>query len=227
MDSTPRLRAPALLWLAALLGCGSAPPAPPTAPAPTTSAIADRDLDQLADDLDACPDAPEDVDGWDDDDGCPDPDNDGDGVPDVDDLCPFQAGARSGDAGGCPIAGGQRFTDGPPGDLDDDGYPDEVDACPEQPETFPSTLDGGCTDDGDGCPDGGGILLVACDVVILERIYFEAGDGQPPSSGLPIIDAIADVLHHNPGIHLAVVGHTDDAEPRALASTAPRRCAPR
>ncbi|MCB9543226.1 MAG: hypothetical protein H6703_12365 [Myxococcales bacterium] len=41
---------------------------------------------------DGCPNAAEDVDGFEDGDGCPDGDNDGDGVADGDDLCPDVAG---------------------------------------------------------------------------------------------------------------------------------------
>ncbi|MCA9759813.1 MAG: PorV/PorQ family protein, partial [Candidatus Eisenbacteria bacterium] len=51
----------------------------------------DRDGDGIPDNVDACPDAPEDFDGFADTDGCPDPDNDGDGVLDVNDDCPNQA----------------------------------------------------------------------------------------------------------------------------------------
>ena len=50
--------------------------------------IGDRDGDGLKDDIDKCPDDPEDFDGFEDEDGCPDPDNDRDGIPDVDDKCP-------------------------------------------------------------------------------------------------------------------------------------------
>ncbi len=60
----------------------------------------DRDGDGLADEVDRCPDDPEDLDRFQDEDGCPDPDNDGDGVPDMADMCPNDAGpARN---HGCP-----------------------------------------------------------------------------------------------------------------------------
>ena len=48
----------------------------------------DTDGDGIPDDLDSCPNEPEDRDGYEDHDGCPDPDNDHDGVPDVLDKCP-------------------------------------------------------------------------------------------------------------------------------------------
>ena len=61
--------------------------------------VGDRDSDGIADDLDKCPDDPEDRDGFEDDDGCPDPDNDQDGVPDVQDKCPNDPGPPP---DGCP-----------------------------------------------------------------------------------------------------------------------------
>src|SRR5262249_43456601 len=42
----------------------------------------DRDGDGIPDDVDQCPDLPEDKDGFQDADGCPDGDNDDDGIPD-------------------------------------------------------------------------------------------------------------------------------------------------
>ncbi|HXU61698.1 MAG TPA: transporter, partial [Polyangia bacterium] len=50
--------------------------------------IGDRDGDGYKDDVDQCPDDPEDFDDFEDADGCPDPDNDKDGIPDKNDLCP-------------------------------------------------------------------------------------------------------------------------------------------
>jgi len=51
--------------------------------------MVDTDGDGIFDDMDACPDQPEDFDQWQDADGCPDPDNDNDGILDVDDKCPI------------------------------------------------------------------------------------------------------------------------------------------
>ncbi|MCB9558156.1 MAG: OmpA family protein [Deltaproteobacteria bacterium] len=64
----------------------------------------DADGDGIADDVDACPEAPEDKDGFQDTDGCPDPDNDGDRVLDVDDKCPNEPETYNGykDDDGCP-----------------------------------------------------------------------------------------------------------------------------
>jgi OmpA-OmpF porin, OOP family len=99
--------------------------------------IGDRDGDGYKDDVDKCPDEPEDFDGFQDKDGCPDPDNDNDGIPDVDDRCPNEPGPPEND--GCPAT-----TDG---DRDGDGIPDSKDKCPDEPED----RDG--FQDKDGCPD--------------------------------------------------------------------------
>jgi OOP family OmpA-OmpF porin len=109
--------------------------------------IGDRDGDGIKDDVDKCPDEPEDFDGFEDEDGCPDPDNDHDGVPDVDDRCPDIPGPKEND--GCPITANN--------DRDGDGIPDNVDKCPDQPEDKDGFQDeDGCPDpdnDNDGIPD--------------------------------------------------------------------------
>ena len=103
--------------------------------------IGDRDGDGYKDDVDKCPDEPEDFDGFQDADGCPDPDNDNDGIPDVDDRCINEPEDRDGDqdADGCP--------EGNDGDRDGDGILDSKDKCPDEPED----RDG--FQDKDGCPD--------------------------------------------------------------------------
>jgi outer membrane protein OmpA-like peptidoglycan-associated protein len=108
----------------------------------------DRDGDGIPDIADACPDEPEDFDGYQDDDGCPDLDNDGDGIPDALDACPDEPEDFDGyqDEDGCP----ERDNDG-------DGIPDVLDQCPNEPEDFDGFEDeDGCPDDdndGDGFPD--------------------------------------------------------------------------
>jgi OmpA-OmpF porin, OOP family len=103
--------------------------------------IGDRDGDGIKDDLDKCPDDPEDRDGFQDEDGCPDPDNDNDGILDVDDRCPNEPEDMDGDEDqdGCP--------EGNDGDRDGDGILDSKDKCPDDPED----KDG--FEDQDGCPD--------------------------------------------------------------------------
>jgi OOP family OmpA-OmpF porin len=64
----------------------------------------DRDGDGIPDDVDECPDLPEDKDGVQDADGCPEDDADGDGVLDEQDACPLVPGVSSKDPreNGCP-----------------------------------------------------------------------------------------------------------------------------
>jgi OmpA-OmpF porin, OOP family len=103
--------------------------------------IGDRDGDGIKDDVDQCPDDPEDLDDFEDIDGCPDPDNDRDGIPDVDDECPLVPEDRDGeeDEDGCP--------EGDEGDRDGDGILDSVDQCPDDPEDIDQF------EDENGCPD--------------------------------------------------------------------------
>ncbi len=103
--------------------------------------IGDRDGDGIKDDVDQCPDDPEDLDDFEDIDGCPDPDNDRDGILDVDDECPMVPEDRDGmeDDDGCP--------EGDEGDRDGDGILDSVDECPDDPEDIDQF------EDEDGCPD--------------------------------------------------------------------------
>jgi outer membrane protein OmpA-like peptidoglycan-associated protein len=77
--------------------------------APTGELIAaepkpDRDGDGIPDDVDKCPDQPEDKDGFEDADGCPDIDNDLDHVLDIYDKCPNVPETFNGfeDEDGCP-----------------------------------------------------------------------------------------------------------------------------
>jgi OmpA-OmpF porin, OOP family len=75
--------------------------------------VRDRDADGIPDDLDECPDLPEDKDGIQDADGCPEDDADGDGIPDTVDACPTAKGAASDDPrmNGCPPdTAGRRST---------------------------------------------------------------------------------------------------------------------
>jgi outer membrane protein OmpA-like peptidoglycan-associated protein len=98
----------------------------------------DTDKDGILDEMDQCPNEPEDFDGYDDADGCPEPDNDGDGIEDALDKCPNDPEDKDGfeDEDGCPEL-----------DNDGDGIVDTVDKCPMEKEDF----DG--FEDIDGCPD--------------------------------------------------------------------------
>jgi outer membrane protein OmpA-like peptidoglycan-associated protein len=104
-------------------------------PEPT---VGDRDHDGIPDDVDECPDDPEDIDQFEDENGCPDPDNDQDGILDGDDQCPNDPEDRDQfeDENGCPDP-----------DNDQDGILDGADACPNEAE------DRDQFEDEDGCPD--------------------------------------------------------------------------
>jgi outer membrane protein OmpA-like peptidoglycan-associated protein len=109
--------------------------------------IGDRDGDGIKDDVDKCPDEPEDFDDFEDEDGCPDPDNDRDGIPDVDDRCPNEPGPVENH--GCPL-----------GDRDKDGILDRDDECPDVPGPvenhgcpWPDRDKDGILDKDDECPD--------------------------------------------------------------------------
>jgi outer membrane protein OmpA-like peptidoglycan-associated protein len=103
--------------------------------------IGDRDGDGIKDDLDKCPDDPEDKDRFEDEDGCPELDNDRDQIIDEDDKCPNVPEDRDNfqDEDGCP--------EGNPNDRDSDGIVDHLDKCPDDPEDFDNF------EDEDGCPD--------------------------------------------------------------------------
>ena len=91
-----------------------------------TPRIGDRDGDGIPDNVDKCPDQPENYNGFEDEDGCPDdPDSDGDGIPDSKDQCIIEPEDKDGyqDEDGCPDP-----------DNDPDGIPDSADKCPNKPE---------------------------------------------------------------------------------------------
>jgi outer membrane protein OmpA-like peptidoglycan-associated protein len=135
-------------------------------------ALGDRDQDGIDDDIDQCPDQPEDKDGFQDADGCPDPDNDKDGILDIVDQCPDLPEDMNGyeDRDGCPDGGRDR---------DRDGILDVKDQCPDEPED----IDG--YEDADGCPeadnDNDGILDGddKCPTVPEDIDGYEDDDGCP------------------------------------------------
>jgi outer membrane protein OmpA-like peptidoglycan-associated protein len=119
-------------------------------PSGRTTTDDDKDDDGIPNEEDTCPNAAEDLDGFEDEDGCPDVDNDGDGIEDDADKCPDEPEDKNGieDEDGCPD-----------GDKDDDqdGIPNVEDECPGKAEDKDGFEDeDGCPDldnDGDGIPD--------------------------------------------------------------------------
>ena len=161
----------------------------------------DRDDDGIEDKVDACPDDPEDFDGFEDTDGCPDLDNDKDGIPDVRDKCPDLAEDFDGfeDEDGCPDL-----------DNDGDGIPDIRDKCPNEPEDFDGVQDDdGCPDivvdsDGDGIPDD----VDKCPTKPEDLDGFQDDDGCPdPDNDL---DGIPDVRDKCPNEPETFNGYEDE-----------------
>ena len=107
---------------------------------PPLTRLVDTDGDGLTDDIDDCPEEPEDDDEFEPGDGCPDPDDDGDGIPDADDKCRYEAETLNEheDEDGCPDLGP---------DTDGDGVGDFQDVCPLEAETTDGVRDW------DGCPE--------------------------------------------------------------------------
>jgi outer membrane protein OmpA-like peptidoglycan-associated protein len=138
--------------------------------------VGDRDGDGLKDDVDRCPDEPEDRDRFEDDDGCPDPDNDRDGIVDQDDSCRNIPEDKDGfqDEDGCP--------EGNPNDRDSDGILDHLDKCPDDPEDFDQF------EDEDGCPELDNDRDQILDVDDLCPLVPEDADGFEDEDGCPDLD---------------------------------------
>ncbi|PKN56182.1 MAG: hypothetical protein CVU56_17505 [Deltaproteobacteria bacterium HGW-Deltaproteobacteria-14] len=167
----------------------------------------DSDGDGLADGDDGCPEAAEDVDGFEDGDGCPDPDDDGDGIADAADACPREAE----DADGFEDEDADGFEDGdgcPDLDNDGDGIADAADACPDQPETRNGV------DDEDGCPDKAEATLTDKGIELDDAIYFVLGRATIMAKSEPLLDKVARLLAANPQVtRIRIEGHTDDQGP--------------
>lgn len=152
----------------------------------------DRDGDGLADEVDGCPDVPEDLDGFQDSDGCPEEDNDRDGVPDREDGCPMDPGPKEYD--GCP-------------DRDQDQIPDNVDKCPDQP---------GPAED-HGCPSAEPPVVLESDRIrVRGEILFESGEATIQPASYKMLDEVYKVLAENPEVGPVLIeGHTDNRGPKA------------
>ncbi|MGB8330330.1 MAG: OmpA family protein [Polyangiales bacterium] len=187
---------------------------------PGPEEVLDADGDGILDDVDQCPNEPEDIDGFQDEDGCPDPDNDGDGVLDVNDGCPndpedvdgFQDedGCPDPDNDGdgildvddqCPNEPGTPENNGcPDPDRDGDGVPDRIDNCPDEPGTV----------ENQGCQAPQLVRIGEGRLEILEMVYFKTGSAQIQKRSDALLDNVAKVMLAHPEIKLVrVEGHTD------------------
>jgi outer membrane protein OmpA-like peptidoglycan-associated protein len=176
----------------AVLDRRAPPPAqkPPAPPVPK-----DRDDDGILDANDACPDDPEDRDGFQDKDGCPDPDNDGDKILDALDSCPNEPEDFDGfeDQDGCPDP-----------DNDHDGFLDKDDQCPNEAEVVNGNKDY------DGCPDEGLIELHNDRIVLEERVLFDFERARVKSAAKPVLNAIVSLFKQHPEwIKIRIEGHAD------------------
>ncbi|MFT3692991.1 MAG: OmpA family protein [Kofleriaceae bacterium] len=183
----------------------------------------DRDGDGIKDNVDKCPDEPEDKDGFEDEDGCPDLDNDKDGIPDATDKCPNEPEDKDGfeDEDGCPDL-----------DNDNDGLSDKVDQCPNDPEDKDGFEDDdGCPDpdnDKDGfldkddkCPNEAGSAPDGCPkkynlVVVTEKkielkqtVFFDFNKATIKSVSFALLNDVAQAMADNPKIKVEIQGHTD------------------
>jgi outer membrane protein OmpA-like peptidoglycan-associated protein len=162
---------------------------------PVQQAPSDRDGDGLLDASDACPDQPEDKDGFQDDDGCPERDNDQDKIPDADDRCPndpedFDAFE---DMDGCPEP-----------DNDQDTVLDADDQCPVEAEVINGIMDY------DGCPDTGLIVMRNDRIVLEEEVLFDFERARVKNAAQPVLDAIFKLYKQHPEwMKIRIEGHAD------------------
>ncbi len=193
---------------------------------PMIPKVGDRDGDGCLDNVDECPDDPEDYDGVEDDDCCPeDQDTDLDTIPDSKDICIVDPEDADGylDADGCPEP-----------DNDVDGILDEPDQCPNEPEDPDGWKDDdGCPDDdndGDtikdvdddcpnikgvpeqnGCPKKyTGVVITDKYLKILQTIFFEFNKAVIKPESYSILNEVVMVLKDMEEIKLEIQGHTDD-----------------
>ena len=189
---------------------------PPPAPG-------DRDHDGITDDIDKCPDQPEDKDGFQDEDGCPDPDNDKDGITDVHDKCPNDPEDKDGyqDQDGCPDP-----------DNDGDGIADAQDKCPNEPEDKdgfqdedgcpdPDNDQDGIADKDDKCPNEYGVPPDGCPkkyklvtvtqkkIELKQTVFFDFNKAKIKRVSYPLLDDVARAMKDNPTIKVEIGGHTD------------------
>jgi OOP family OmpA-OmpF porin len=185
---------------------------------------ADKDGDGIPDDVDKCPVAPEDKDGFEDADGCPDPDNDKDGVADGVDKCPTDPEDKDQfeDDDGCPDPDNDKdgLADGddkcPREAEDKDGFEDE-DGCPDPDNDKDSVADGddkcpldpGPADNG-GCPKKYEHIVVKQERIELkQKIFFATNKAVIMSRSYGLLSEIANVLQTRPTMRLRIEGHTD------------------
>lgn len=194
--------------------------------------VGDRDGDGIKDDVDKCPDTPEDKDGFQDQDGCPDLDNDADRIPDTTDKCPNDPEDRDKfeDEDGCPEKDNDKdgildradecpnepedpdgwdSLDGcPDPDNDADGILDVKDLCPFEPETMNGYADN------DGCPDEEQVRVVGDKIVLDDRVHFFVNSAVIRQVSYPLLQRLTKLVAEHPEYsHISVEGHADERGP--------------
>jgi OOP family OmpA-OmpF porin len=158
----------------------------------------DTDHDGYPDNIDMCPDDPEDGKGQNPSDGCPQlPDRDNDGIPDVSDRCPDQAEDVDGvdDRDGCPED-----------DADKDGIPDAQDKCPKEPGEVVTE-----EPDKNGCPHYIRRITGSAEIQIMKQVEFKFDSAAILPVSFPILDEVVRLLQVNTEIKLvSIEGHTDN-----------------
>ena len=170
----------------------------------------DTDGDGIIDSLDKCPT----VKGLAKYDGCPIPDTDKDGINDEEDKCPTVPGLAR--YQGCPIP-----------DTDKDGINDEEDKCPTVPGVaryqgcpVPDTDGDGVNDEEDKCvtipgpKENFGCPVIPEEVkkrvdLAAKNILFVTGSAKLQKSSFKGLDDVVKIMSENPGMSLAIDGHTD------------------
>ncbi len=190
--------------------------------------VVDRDYDGILDKSDACPDHPEDRDGFEDEDGCPEADNDQDGIIDGEDRCPLDPEDKDGfeDEDGCsdvdndadqvrdvddecPLDAEDRdgFEDEdgcPEPDNDGDGIIDLKDLCPNEPEIVNGIADN------DGCPDAESVRVVGDKIELDQKIHFWTNSHVIRGMSYPVLDKLARFLvEHAEYVKVDIEGHAD------------------
>jgi outer membrane protein OmpA-like peptidoglycan-associated protein len=103
----------------------------------------------------------------------------------------------------------------PGADRDGDRLADAWDACPMDPETYNGT------EDEDGCPDRGSVIVTEASIRILDQVYFGEASAQIDDRSLPILDALVATLQGNPQIRrVDVEGHaaTNERDPWGVST---------
>jgi len=179
----------------------------------------DADGDGIKDELDKCPDEPEDKDGFEDEDGCPELDNDKDGIYDSQDKCPNDPEDKDGfeDTDGCPDpdndkdgvldkedkcpnqAGPKENQGCPDADRDKDTVVDRLDRCPDEPGP-PNNA---------GCPEKKYITITQEKIELKRQVQFATAKAVINKDSFELLDEVVDLLKKNPQIKLRIEGHTD------------------